>query len=801
MDHNRQIRGFSPKRRSDLPGNVGSTFRVTTSNDFGSNSRRRGGLSAIACQVCRMRKVKCRVDVDRPDHGVHGAPSGPLKCQACKQANLQCCWDTVDRRKQRRRQTSDQTERQPLFEEPYTATIQDSIAQASREESCHTAPTAEPGQQHPESDPTAQSSSEILGDTRQIPAINFGPADIAGIDCAEHCDLSIARTQSLQADVEEIYTADDMEASYDYFDIQDFVVDLDALHNAGVVSDRIDNGVGYATMPVRRESKIMRLRFYRRFGPTAVLPGLLKLSVAVDPQTESLVGPSRSNSQKDDRSKRLQTPMRGLDFPASLRESPSEGWPYDQSSEWIYQMLDLFFEYFSGHFPFLNPRILKGHVHSKQASSFLINSIAALTMRFAPLSNSCGAVGSQSGDEWRKGTLFLKRAKEQALSLLGIPAPEVVAGLLILAWAEFGDNNEAGLWMFSGMAIRMAQDLGLHRSSKTESGLNAVFYDHAPRSPEGEDILDDEQSAVHQQKARLVMFWSVFIIDVSVSLLTGRVPTFRISEIEVPIPTADDMKVAQLDSQTSIFMEHIIFPEVVRFMIQYSRAVEHLNRNSTGAGATSNGSCTEAQLAKIKQSLINDYQSLDVGLLFNIGNYTQSSSIGQSGLFLMFHLYFYTFMILLFNRSLQCEKLNQRPSPEDIPDNTNHRMAIFLSCQKVVQALNIAELVDGKGYLTSPFTNISLFVTASAFLDDLTNNPFPLVSDIEFNYLCQKLREQGCYFKGICTTLAALQRRKRSSATSRDAGDQFCSDEDPSQVDFVVEIGDDGIVNRYTIPR
>lgn len=65
------------------------------------------------------------------------------------------------------------------------------------------------------------------------------------------------------------------------------------------------------------------------------------------------------------------------------------------------------------------------------------------------------------------------------MPLLSFQSCDVVAGLLLLSWAHFGDNNEAGielrfhttlttdsssrLWMFTGMSLRIAQELGLHQ--------------------------------------------------------------------------------------------------------------------------------------------------------------------------------------------------------------------------------------------------------------------------------------------------------------------------------------------------
>lgn len=70
-----------------------ATFRLSTANDLQLiHSNRRSRLSAKACRMCRARKVKCDL----------GGNSSEQPCRACRQANLDCLWDTTDDRKRRK---------------------------------------------------------------------------------------------------------------------------------------------------------------------------------------------------------------------------------------------------------------------------------------------------------------------------------------------------------------------------------------------------------------------------------------------------------------------------------------------------------------------------------------------------------------------------------------------------------------------------------------------------------------------------------------------------------------------------
>ncbi|CAK7235652.1 hypothetical protein SBRCBS47491_009367 [Sporothrix bragantina] len=376
--------------------------------------------------------------------------------------------------------------------------------------------------------------------------------------------------------------------------------------------------------------RLIRIRYYRRFGPTAIVPGLRKLSVVVNPQQEEedsqtpevssvrmadSYEPETAVGSSDAAAASANFPTRNISHGSSPGGSVGSsygsrkhlffdsGAPGIPRADVISPILDIFFAHFGGHFPFHHPHILGGHVRSGEASSFLLNAIAALTLRFcsqeqegvatagSPLIAILQAQFPESAQVWQRGQVYLKKAKEQLVPLLSIPAPEVVAGLVILAWAEFGDNNEAGLWMFTGMAIRMAQDLGFHRLPDTAADLSSdvfdVFHDQARPTLDGRVVLTDEQSAVHQQKARLVMFWSVLFLDVCVSLGTGRLPSIRPSEVEVAVPTYADMKLAQLDFSEPVTLGNMIFPTTARFMLLFSEAVEALNeRGWAGSGSS-----------------------------------------------------------------------------------------------------------------------------------------------------------------------------------------------------------------------
>jgi hypothetical protein len=141
------------------------------------------------------------------------------------------------------------------------------------------------------------------------------------------------------------------------------------------------------------------------------------------------------------------------------------------------------------------------------------------------------------------------------------PSVAVVQAALLLAYDEFGANRDSGLWMYLGIAIRMAQDLGMQKTQ----GLRYVgLYGPTPQSnkigksrpirisqpgqlgkiinPPPINGSNTSSSADEQRKVereRIDTIWADFFMDRAISSGTGRPVTLRDEEIEVAFQTID----------------------------------------------------------------------------------------------------------------------------------------------------------------------------------------------------------------------------------------------------------------------
>jgi len=283
--------------------------------------------------------------------------------------------------------------------------------------------------------------------------LNRGAAPIPGLASIFEAHIDPTDLQAEQQFLAEFHPGEGVDTPQDWPDLQNFVMGLDFMGvGAGLDDSRMtDQSFPQTTAPATQPThdnnpaprpRLIRLRYYRRFGPTAVVPGLRKLSIVVDPREED-TPTSVADCPETESTSSLwagSSPASAASHNSKFFDSVS-GVP---RSDIIPHILDTFFERFGGHFPFHHPQILGGHVLSGEASSFLLNTIAALTLRFCHFDGQLAFVQGGYEAPWQRGAPFLRKAKEQLVPLLSIPAPEVVAGLIILAWAEFGDNNEAG---------------------------------------------------------------------------------------------------------------------------------------------------------------------------------------------------------------------------------------------------------------------------------------------------------------------------------------------------------------------
>lgn len=221
---------------------------------------------------------------------------------------------------------------------------------------------------------------------------------------------------------------------------------------------------------------------------------------------------------------------------------------YDTSpmppSELITHLANTFFSHLGCNYPFLQRRRFLRDLEEKQVDAILVDAVCALAARFS--THSLLTQAAQDGDGKTSpaeyGHAFAQRAKMALVDTFPCPSVAAAQAALLLAYNEFGEQRDSGLWMYLGISIRLAQDLGLHKLQGLQyvgrdgptpkmvkrQGLNGVKaasgklaessavtessqHNGLSRENAEKDGDVDETRAVEQE--RVDTFWAIFFLD------------------------------------------------------------------------------------------------------------------------------------------------------------------------------------------------------------------------------------------------------------------------------------------------
>lgn len=186
-----------------------------------------------------------------------------------------------------------------------------------------------------------------------------------------------------------------------------------------------------------------------------------------------------------------------------------------------------------------------------------------------------------------RGQPFANRAMSALVESLSFPTLSVVQACLLLAYDQFGSNHDSGLWMYLGISIRMAQDLGMQklqgldysygRTGVTPSAvmtghaskLREDQYDEPPNGPASTKDSQEVEDRRAWERERVDTFWSIFFLDRVISSGTGRPVTLRDEDIELRFPLQSE---SQLPNGWPA-----PFPPLIRIIHLYGRVTDLIN--------------------------------------------------------------------------------------------------------------------------------------------------------------------------------------------------------------------------------
>ena len=267
------------------------------------------------------------------------------------------------------------------------------------------------------------------------------------------------------------------------------------------------------------------------------------------------------------------------------------GMPYRHIAD---PLFDLFFIHVGPIFPSCSKQRWQERFDSDTMSAFLANCVCSLGARFTPGSKSAEQVSAP----------FIAKAQELIIPLLHLPTYDVVTGLLLLAWANFGQNSESGLWQYSGMAFRMAIDLGVH------------------------EVSEIYESQAHLVRTRL-LFWSLFVADRIIAFATGRPASIPEDIVEIPLPENGDFFPDQAGGITGQ-IEPVAYVQFVKLIIICGRISDVLNgRRGKARTLVSSPEPLAEQLAELQVRLVQFVSALPESLKWSAENFKHQNDRGH----------------------------------------------------------------------------------------------------------------------------------------------------------------------------
>ena len=475
------------------------------------------------------------------------------------------------------------------------------------------------------------------------------------------------------------------------------------------------------------ETDYTTVHYYRHLGPTGIVPGHKKISLKARqndlPSVIQLNGHRTSEPGPDDQTS-----------PLPLFDSAT-GLPVKAL---LPVLTDKYFEYYGNIFCFMNRGHVESLIRGGQLPAVLVSTMSALASRFCgkDIFTAYFPQTSKDRESWEYSGPFLEKAKSMVMSAISLPTPEVAAALLMLAFADFGDNNEAGLWMFTGMAVRLVQELGLHRERSCLDKDESVEKPVTSTEPSTKSRLVTFES--YQESSEVLLFWTVFAMDTALCNGTGRVPSLKRHEINVRLPLNSDLGAIRAGPGHVAKADRIeVFPRMAKIMLSCAQSIDFINTGASQIRFQSEEDNLQRldRIETLKQNLIREYRSLPKEVSWAAIFYRAAVNSGQAGAYLLLHLQYHCQIAFLAQESLS----DQRHDPKAVPATTQNgeKSRLFKVNQElyrkaikcIADTVTFTRLIDERPLLAVVYLNQPIFHAACAYsrdmLDTSPNDPAP----------------------------------------------------------------------------
>ncbi|KAG9065109.1 hypothetical protein KI688_002430 [Linnemannia hyalina] len=227
----------------------------------------------------------------------------------------------------------------------------------------------------------------------------------------------------------------------------------------------------------------------------------------------------------------------------------------------------------------------------------------------------------------QESTKYFNRAKIILDETYHVSRISTVQALLLMAHHQYATGNYSGGWLYTGMSIRIAQDIGLHR----------------------QDIHVDEPDEAEIRKR---LWWSLYMADRLGSAILGRPMTLRDEGFNVQMPT--DEWIADVLGEDTV--EYPYEPESViscrlvwsiKLFMQLGKVLDTMHCIEAEINGSFLADISRTQLPQLHNSLTSWFLSLPNELMYTPYTMSPNSNHPPSPPTALMHMFYYTTLTIL----------------------------------------------------------------------------------------------------------------------------------------------------------
>ncbi|KAF9110374.1 hypothetical protein BGX27_006447 [Mortierella sp. AM989] len=282
-------------------------------------------------------------------------------------------------------------------------------------------------------------------------------------------------------------------------------IDPELLDSKSILSSRLRPGNRRSQSPTTEEHSQGELKASadpeeRYFGTTSGYSSLYNEYDKRDDHAKQVIGPKYSLPPALAFKDRSKNPIYGIKDEVPRKDI-------------LDHLINLFFDSIYFQLPIIHPGTFMKQYKEGKVSPNLLNAICAAVARFSDHPDVVTTPAFLAGEP------FATNVRGMLVDSIDIPTVSNVQALLFLSMYEYGAARGPRAWMFGGMAVRQAQELGLNREDSSP-----VFH------LKGDWVM---------RETRRRTFWACFMLDILASSSSGRPKMLDERDCEVLLPSED----------------------------------------------------------------------------------------------------------------------------------------------------------------------------------------------------------------------------------------------------------------------